>query len=260
MRLYHFFIFLSLILLTACEDENTEAVNTLGSEVDLSMSEFIDEGDRVLTFKFLTRKDYPCINYRIQHELNLTGNKLTIRLEKIKKAELCLDAIGPASAFIDIRNLSPKTYDFQIQLGASIIREGKLHVSKEAYQVEMEEHEGIHLTDKKINRIPAHAIWGTIKYEDTEANKDLLDYFSQSSGPFGAREVRWSEGDYGYFRIGADGKIKQPTQVSELMEEKHFAFEFEGDERDIRAMIQKLKSTYPDAQIRLFTSQGREFR
>ncbi|MFP4089950.1 MAG: hypothetical protein ACLFUB_03200 [Cyclobacteriaceae bacterium] len=261
MRTYQtVLIFFLLVFILACENEQAEPVNTIGSEIEFSMNEYMDAGDRVLTFKFLTKKDYPCINYGIKHQMIQDEQSIRVVLEKVETSELCLKAIGPATAFVDIRDLPAKDYELIIQVGESIINEGKLHVSKQSYEVTFNEYNSLTLLNDKINRVPERAIWGTIRYLPMEANKELFSFFKQASATFGANEAKFATGDYGYFQVGADGKILQnPPATEESLVEKPFLLEFTGDEDDLSQLIEQLKGNFEQFEIRLYTTQGREF-
>ncbi len=254
------FLVTLLLSITSCESENAQPVNTLGTEVELSMTEFIDQDKRNLTLKFLTRKDFPCINYQIKHQLFSDHQSIRIVLEKVEKSEVCLDAIGPASAFVELGNLPSNDYDLTIQLGESIIKSGTLTVSKDAYRIDMHEDEGVMLANAELLRIPQQTIWGSIKYEPSKDKKDLVKHFDDILGHAGAHDRKFAEGDYGYFKVGANGKVLHPTESQETQEEHAFLFDFKGDMEGLQAALKQITQQYQDVQIRIYDSEGREFR
>lgn len=260
MKAICFAFAISLLFFTSCESENAELVNTLGSEVELSMSEFIEQDTRTLTLKFLTLKDFPCINYRIKHQLIMDDQSIKVELQEIETSDICLDAIGPAAAFVEIGNLEPKEYNVSIQLGESIINSGTLAVSKESYQLNLADHQGVQLLNPELNRIPQQAVWGQIKFPESEDNKELIEFFVHTMGVAGASNKKFAEGDYGYFKVAADGKIAQPISVQEKLVEHAFLLDFSGDREDLQIVMQQINTHYEDVQIRLFNARGEEFR
>lgn len=254
-----FALLIPLLLLLACEGEQAVPSNTLGSEIELSMAEYIDTDQRSLSFKFLTLKDFPCINYSIKHETVVDPQAIKIVLEKVEVSDVCLDAIGPASAFIDLGQLDEKEYDLQIQLGESLINYGTLSVSKEAYQIDLHDTEGIELLEPKLNRIPAQAVWGMIKYQGEEKNKELISFFNEAMDIAGATDKKFAEGDYGYFKVNSEGKIIQPLEQGAL-EEQAFLFDFSGKSEDIEQVLQQINTSFEDVQVRFYNARGEEFR
>lgn len=255
------FAFLIVILsVFGCESETAQPVNTLGSEVELSMTEFVDEDQRTLTLKFLTRKDFPCINYRIKHSLAMDNQSINIILEKIEEADVCLDAIGPASAFVELGYLPEKEYNLTVQLGESIVKSGTLTVSKNAYQVEMHDFEGVELLNPELLRVPEQSVWGLLKYERNDKNKKLVEHFEQVMDRAGATDKKFAEGDYGYFKVGADGKIHRDVTNKEVIVEQPFLFDFSGDSDDLKMVLKQINNEYEEVQIRIYDARGHEFR
>ncbi|WPP49530.1 hypothetical protein [Catalinimonas niigatensis] len=259
MKAIRFAFLIPMLLIFSCEGEEALPSNTLGSEIEMSMAEYIDTDKRTLTLKFLTRKDFPCINYRIKHEVMVDHQLVNIVLEKVEAADVCLDAIGPAFAFIDLGQLTEKEYDLQIQLGESIINHGTLVVSKESYQLSLNENQGIELLNPNLNRIPSQAVWGLIKYQNEEQNKKLLGFFNEAMEIAGATDKKFAEGDYGYFQVNSEGKIIQPQEQSDINEQS-FLFDFSGEDDDLQQVLQQINSNFDDVQLRFYNAQGEELR
>lgn len=260
MKATSFAFLIAVLFVLGCESETAQPVNTLGSEVELSMTEFVDEDQRTLTLKFLTRKDFPCINYRIKHSLTMDNQSIHIVLESIEESDVCLDAIGPASAFVELGYLPEKEYNLTVQLGESIVKSGTLAVSKNAYQVEMHDFDGVELLNPELLRIPEQTVWGLLKYERSEENKELNKFFDQVMDQAGASTKKFAEGDYGYFKVGADGKISQPISNKETVVEQPFLFDFSGDTDDLEMVLKQINNKYEEVQIRMYNAKGHEFK
>jgi len=255
------FAFLTaLFLISGCESETHQAINTLGSEVELSMTEYVEEGHRVLSLKFLTRKDFPCINYRIKHSVSQDDQRINIVLDEVEKADVCLDAIGPASAFVELGQLNNQEYKLTVQLGKSIVKSGTLTVSKDAYQLQMHDYDGVLLLNPELLRVPAQTVWGLLKYQRSDKNKEIYKFFEESMELAGASDKKFAEGDYGYFKVGADGKILRTVGDPKTLAEQPFLYDFRGDEDDLKAVLKQLNSKFDDLQLRLHNAKGQEFR
>ncbi len=260
MKTTSFAFLILLLFVLGCENETAQPVNTLGSEVELSMTEYVEDNQRTLTLKFLTRKDFPCINYQIKHSLRMDDQSVNIILEKVEESDVCLDAIGPASAFVELGQLPEKEYNLTIQLGESIVKSGTLTVSKNTYQIDMHDYDGVELLNPELFRIPDQTVWGVLKYERSEQNKEIFKYFEQVMDRAGASSKKFAEGDYGYFSVGADGKITQPLTSREILVEQPFLFDFSGDEDDLKMVLKQINSQHGDVQIRIYDAQGHEYR
>lgn len=153
-----YFLFIISVLLFSCESEPEEQVNTLGSEIILSLAEYLEPQEKTLSFKFLSEKDFPCINYQISHNMQRTGNTITIELSSIEKADVCLDAIGPATAFVDVSNLPEGDYDLTIKVGKAISNHGTLSVTPQAYKLSIKEPQGLIIENKTLSRVPDNVI------------------------------------------------------------------------------------------------------
>lgn len=247
-------------LLFSCESEPEEQINTLGSEISLSIAEYLDPQQKNLTFKFLTEKDFPCINYRIAHQVQRIGNTITVELTGIEEADVCLDAIGPATAFVDFSNLAEGDYELIIKVGEAISNQGVLSVSPDAYQVFMEEPKGLVIENAELLRIPDNIIWGTIKYDAQQKAKGLYTDLMSSLQGIGAREKRLSEGNYYYFDVDATGRIRPKNAAVDVAEEP-FVMEFSGDTDQLVNVLGQISKLYgEEAMVRIYNTKGEEFK
>lgn len=255
-----YFLFIISVLFFSCESGPEEQVNTLGSEISLSLAEYPEPQEKTLSFKFLTEKDFPCINYQISHNMQRAGNTITIELTSIEKADVCLNAIGPATAFIDVGNLPEGDYDLTIRLGKSISNHGTLSVTPQAYSLAFEEARGLIVENKELLRVPDDVIWGTVKFLTGQQNENLYDAFLSAMESIGASEKRLKEGDYFYFDIDASGKIYQRSSLNDRME-NYFLMEFNGNEKQIINVLNQMVRTFGDeAMIRLYNAKGEVFK
>lgn len=247
-------------LLFSCESDSEEQINTLGTGISFSLAEYLDPQQKNLTFKFLTEKDFPCINYRITHQVQQVGNTIAVELTGIEKADVCLEAIGPATAFIDMSNLAEGDYELIIKVGEAITNQGTLTVTPQSYQVSMEEPEALIIENTELLRIPANVIWGTVRYNTQQKVKGLYDHLISSLRGVGAADKRLSEGNYYYFEVDASGRIR-PKNAALDMAEEPFLMEFSGGDDQIANVLGQIESLYgEEAIVRVYNAKGEEFK
>ena len=104
---------------------------TIDSEIVITMKE---SSLRTLQLYFSTTKIYPCCNYPIDLSWKRSSNIIDISFKGIIKTELCLTALGPATATIDLSALSNGTYRLNFQDG-NLKRSGELIVSSNSYKI-----------------------------------------------------------------------------------------------------------------------------
>ena len=112
----HIYLILILFIpLIACEKENdnneyTEYLseNSVSTEIDffpVELYEHYYETDTPsLKIHFITSEIFPCINYHLASTQFIKENELIVRFDSIQKYTICLTAIGPAEAYVDLPN------------------------------------------------------------------------------------------------------------------------------------------------------------
>ncbi len=244
--------------LLACDDSaELDAVNTLGTDVQFSMAEYIESGQRTLSFKFLTTEDYPCINYRIASELRREGSAITVSLREIQGADVCLEAVAPAASFLDIGELSSGEYPITIEVGTSLTNSGTLLVTDDAVELLLGPTEGLIVPTPRMLRVPEGVIWGTVLASAEHAG--VGGQFMQRLRGLGAASKILPEGDYGYFLVDAVGNVRPSSLTSG--QDNLFVLGFRGEVSNLEQLVSGIADVYPDqVAVSLRTSRGDEFR
>ena len=247
---------LSLLAL-ACENaDEPEVVNTLGTDVRFEMTEYLESESPTLSFKFLTQKDFPCINYRIASDYQVNGRAITVSLSEIAASDVCLEAIGPAASFLDLGTLTEGDYNLTINVGKNLVNTGILSVTEAAYKLTLNEDVGLLVDNPTLLRIPSGLIWGTIRFPQEESPAG--SFFSKLRG-IGASEQVLPQGDYGYFTTNASGNI-EPNLTPFGTAERSFLMRYDGDARQLEQLIEEVSADYgSDVSIRMHTTQGEDF-
>ena len=249
--------FLAISLLACDNSAELDAVNTLGTDVQFSMVEYLEPGQRTLSFKFLTTDDYPCINYRIASELRREGSDITVSLREIQGADVCLEAVAPAASFLDLGELTPGEYPIAIEVGKSLTNHGTLLVTDEAVELLLGQTEGLIVPTPRMLRVPEDIVWGTVRASAEHAGAG--SQFMQRLRGLGAATKLLPEGDYGYFSVDAVGNVR-PSSLTSAQDEL-FVLGFRGEASNLEQLVNEVADAYPNqVTVSLRTSRGDEFR
>ena len=248
-------------LLFSCDDaDKAESVNTLGTDVQLSMAEYFEPGHRTLSFKFLTQKDFPCINYRIKSEYRREGSSLLISLSEVEGADVCLEAIAPAASFLDLGELAPGEYPIIIKVGESLTNTGTLTVTEDFFGVVMNEEDGLIVQTPRMLRVPQGVIWGSIRTSESGTVGHATQNFLNRLHSLGASPKQLSEGDYGYFSVDATGAMSSSSAFAEQAE-RMFLLDYQGEATELTRTMREYVQDYDDeVSISLRTADGDELK
>ncbi len=249
--------FLAISLLACDDPAELDSVNTLGTDVRFSMAEYLEPGQRTLSFKFLTVDEYPCINYRIASELRREGSSITVSLREIQGADVCLEAVAPAASFLDLGELTPGEYTITIEVGTSIVNSGTLLVTDEAVELLLGQPEGLIIPTPRMLRVPEDIIWGTVRASAEHAG--VSGQLMQRLRSLGAASKILPEGDYGYFLVDAVGNVS-PSSLTPG-QDNLFVLGFRGEASSLEQLVDEMSDIYHDqVTMNLRTSYGSEFR
>ena len=249
---------LSGLLLFSCDDAaEPESVNTLGTDVLFSMAEYFEPGQRTLSFKFLTQKDFPCINYRIKSDYRIEGQSLAISLSDVEGADVCLEAIAPASSFLDLGELATGDYPVIIKVGDALTNTGTLTVTDESFSLVMNEEKGLIIQTPRLLRVPKGVIWGSVYASEPGTVGNATQDFLNRLQSLGASQKMLTEGDYGYFSVDASGHIITAASRTE----NTFLLDYQGKTADLARLMEEVASAYGDkVDISLRTAAGDELK
>ena len=249
--------FLAIALLACDESAELDSVNTLGTDVQFSMVEYLEPGQRTLSFKFLTAEDYPCINYRIASELRRDGSDITVSLSEIQGADVCLEAVAPAASFLDVGELTPGEYPIAIEVGTALTNTGTLLVTEEAVELLMGQTEGLVVPNPRMLRVPEDVVWGTVR--TTAGHAGGHSQLMQRLRGLGATSKTLPEGDYGYFRVDAFGNVAASSLTAG--QDQLFLLGFRGEVSNLEQLVSEIADTYQnEVSVNVRTSRGDEFR
>ncbi len=107
-------IFLStLLFFSNCKDLGEE-IPPLESSIVITPWENLSPSQRTFTLNCATDEIYGCLNFRIINRFAVGSGTIEIWLDGIYKPEVCLTALGPATANIELGALAHGNYNVVI--------------------------------------------------------------------------------------------------------------------------------------------------
>jgi len=209
----------------------------IDSKILVTMSERLAPDDRGLVLNCRTEKEYGCHNYRIGHSLGRSGQTIRIDFRHIDVPELCLLALGPARAEIDLGALAPGGYVLELRAGGRTVTAG-LAVSESAYVVTVAGDPAVGFTATRLDRVPDGTVWGLIGYlaPAGQPYDSLAKAFLDSLEVRGAKTGDFAPGDYGYFVIDGSGEIRTPPGHGYYFARPYIR-RFDGDPAALREVV-----------------------
>lgn len=255
MKIAIFFVTVSLIIFS-CKDKTKYDYQVVDSDIIVSMNEELGSPTRSFKLTFNTDKAYPCINYSMITNSEISDNKIKIEFLGIYTPNICLTAIGPASSTIPIPGIQNKTYDIEFKIGTNISK-GMLVCSSDDFQFHMQSLLQIKFNKPILKRVPNDLIWGTAGYH-TSSTINKVNEFLDSLKIIGATDIILENGNYNYFEI-ENNKIKQPTN-SGYWFAKSFVYRFTGDKNRVRSLVKNYGKSFGDLiSISAYGDLGEEY-
>ena len=249
---------IAAFVLTSCNltDGGKDTVVKVALEFKVDLFEELNDS-RNFQFRIKTIEPQNCINNTIDFTSNRILSRLNLSLNEIIEAPDCVEGQEPVNAEASLGYLANGTYDVQISLKNTVINEGKLEVTPEAFQISMSTENGYELVREELKRIPNRFVWGYVGYNDKNQAGQQPDNFLEELNNM-TSDAGLSKGYFGYFTINED-------QVAVLNTAPLFPF-FKTFYRQSDGNINAIKSlleTYRDGnnaeimEIKLFTWDGK---
>lgn len=256
---------LMLSVVTAGCNNTFETKTVIDSEIVITMME---SSSQALQMYFSTTKSYSCCNYPIDLSWKKSSNTIDIVFKGVIKADLCLTAIGPATASIDLGVLNNGTYQLNFY-NEQVKQSGKLIVSSEGYKTNFADNSNFRFTTMTLNKRPENTIWLAISYREEE----VLSSFLEALMNLGASEKTFSRGYYSFntryqwlysgFVVEENGDITYLPDITNpgggawgYLFIQSFVFHFTGDSTNIEQLVKQYKE---QMEIRVYTDKGEQF-
>lgn len=248
----------ALLLLTGCHDSVGPDPEDEPGTFLVRPFEVLEPTGRRLELNLSTVAIYPCANYAIVHDWELTDAALSIRITGIDRPEVCLTATGPARAKIDLSSISAGVHRVEIDaLGTAI--SGMLTVDADRYAFEGIEGDVV-VEPAILRRPPDGTIWGFVGYP-VETSAPLAEQFTRDLEALGATRRPLPPGDYGHFRILEDGTIADRENHGYWFI-RMFLYGYDGDLQSVHDLVKTYADDYLGAElsnIAVFGTHGEEY-
>ena len=246
------YLLILLLYLFACEENDSGALNPIGSNIKIETREVLEAGARRLTFYCATEKIYECSNYQISTETKSDEGSYNILFKSVEIGPICFTSLGPAVSFIDLGEIPGGNYSLIVRNGA-LLSKGKLVVSKGEIVLDFPKLNGIEIISPVTRRVPENTYWGTIGYS-TQASATLVNDFIQTLSDNGAVFAKQVPGNYFYYKIDANGDIVVDVENSGYSFTTGLIFQYHNDEADLAALVQTEGSKLRDKLVIDITS------
>lgn len=248
----------AVMLVSGCNltDDGKETVVKVTPEFTVDLFEELKES-RNFQLLIRTIEPQPCINNTIDFTAYRHLSQLSLSIHEILEAADCIEGEERVGANAGFGYLSNGTYDVRLNLKNTIVNEGLLKVTKEAYQLNMSTKSGYELIRESLFRIPDNFIWGYVGY-DNQANaaQNAADFLTEINGM--TTDPALTKGYYGYFTINDDrvAVLKTPPPFSYF---KTFYRQTDGNMEAIKDVLEAYRSgSNADLmEIKLFTWDGK---
>lgn len=245
-------------LFTRCQIDNLEdpiIVPVVEQEFVLDLWQPLSEvGGNQLVLHMYTIENEPCLNTEILSGQDRVGRTAKLFLYDILEPEVCDPGEAPATGTELLTELTPDLYRLEIDLQSVIINKGWLTVNEAAFQIEMDEENGIQWRNYELRRVPADALWGYITYRNEEekiAAQQLMDQLTEESNPHAL-----ADGYYGHFTLRNVGAEVEPLDAP-TGEQLSFLVRSQADRQAIENLVTDFRAAAEsEVEVRIMDGQG----
>lgn len=252
------------VTITGC-DRTVKNRSKIDSEIAITMME---SSSQALQLYFATTKEYPCCNFPIDLSWKKSLNTIDITFKGVFETGLCLTAIGPATAMIDLGVFNNGTYQLNFY-NENVKQSGELIVSSNSYKINFVDNSLVYFRNIPLNKIPENTIWIAINYNEEKFLSSFLEDFtnlevikkSYSRGYYSFENTRYP-GLYSGFQVEENGTItffpditNQGVVMGRLFTQS-FVFQYSGSTEKIEQLIKQYKE---QIEIRAYTDKGEQF-
>lgn len=232
-----------LLMINACEDtvSDNASYSSIDSRININLREDLSANSKNVILNCRTDRIYGCINYGIDYSVVKTANNFRIKFSRIIISDICLTALGPASAQINLGNLGAGTYNLTLEVNGKT-ESAALTVTDSLYQINFQTGFDFKFDNIKLHRVPPYLIWGSVGYIN-DSLTNIADTYLDSLPILGAVQKNLSPGDYGFFEIDSFGNIVTPDNHGYPFI-KMYKFEYQNDLNSIKELMKRIQQQY----------------
>lgn len=243
LRLLSLLLFLSLAVSTCKLDDLTDPIiiPVLDDEFTLDLWENLGQ-DSVsgLVVNIQSTTEQPCLNTGISSRYERAGSAVSLTLFDIVPPEVCNPGIAPALGVESLSDLNTGIFTLKIAIKDIVTSTGKLIVTPNYCQVQMDQEVGIKWQHYELRRVPAATVWGYFTYT-TAAQRSYGTAWLGSTLSANSQPANLTDGYYGYFEVANSGSslIVADMPASGVIP---FAFSFSGSASDIDTWVAQFRA------------------
>ncbi len=232
-------------LFNSCSDPASPGkdLTQIDSKILINLREELLPQGRNLILDCSTEKIYPCCNYTIQNSIVKGQNFIKIEFTGISIPEICATALGPAYCPVYLGQLADGNYSLSLEVNGQLIP-AQLTVSNKAYGIYCQQNSRFEFKKSDLLRVPDSLIWGSIEYIH-DSLSTAANSFLDSLRIYGAQTVQLEPGDYGYFKVDAQGSLTLPGSSGRPFT-KVFAYKFDNTLGEIQSLLFRYYELYQD--------------
>lgn len=233
----------------SCNKEKIETM-PLGT-VNVNMFESLFNNGREFYLQVQTDQTNLLTSYYIRNSINKEGNTINIQLTDIEKVDASgvNVATGPASAYINIGNITPGLYTLNIDV-AGRSNQGSLSVEDSFFVSIFDQTDGLTFNYDTLYRIPNGALWGYVGYQNN-AYEPIALAFKDTLTDIGAVGLGLTKGNYGYFTVDEEGVYHQEINEN-FTYYRQFFYSYIESKEDLTSVIEYFDIKYSQIQIVLY--------
>jgi hypothetical protein len=263
----HFLICLTIyLLLLACDGTEEVVVNPplvveISTVINLTSFEKIDPGSNTFELRCLSQDDFPCANYTINHDLNVSIDSIDLHFTEISRPQICLTNTGKAFGIVSLGALANNTYEFPIRINDDTVS-AQIIITDSTFEISNGDGNWTNILRPMLRRIPDNVIWGQVGYHNFIDVNIALTYFD-SLDNFGGVAGTLSSGSYGYFYVDTTGQADSVLELGPSMGTTYtipYVYHYTGDTSTLHTLIQNFANQGNTVEVNVITNEGVEFR
>lgn len=200
--------------------------------------------------------EQPCLNTSVSSRYERSGATASLTLYDIVAPEVCDPGIAPALGMESLQDLAAGIYTLKVAIKDIVTNTGKLVVTPNYYEVQMDQEVGIKWLHEELRRIPATTVWGYLTYT-TPAQRDYAAAWLSSTLSANSQPANLADGYYGYFEVSNSGSSLRVADMptSGVIP---FAFRFNGSTSAIDNWVTQFRTGATEPQrLSLWDAEGR---
>ena len=259
---------LSLWVILSLGCDNTSEViigpggDSINTVINISVFEKTVPGLRNVELRCQTDSIFGCINYLIDFDLTVTSDTVALKFIKIVKPIVCLPAMGPATAIVNLGTPANIAYKFPLTVN-SLTLPAQLILTDSTIEITGGDSTWTNIVRPVLYRVPANTIWGEVGYNDPILRDSALTFFD-SLASLGATPDTFSTGHYGYFFIDSISAIDSILELGPSIGTDSlfsYIYNYTGDTTALSNLVAAYQNQAGNlVRVNINTSDGYLFR